>query len=60
MSTAERSDLALDDVIRLIPQGGVRDPEVLRRIQERSAKIRERIGPTDNAVELIRETRDEE
>jgi hypothetical protein len=60
MSTTEHTELALDDVIRLIPSGGVRDPEILRRIQERSAKIRERIGPTNIAVELIREARDEE
>lgn len=60
MSTTRQTELTLDDVIRLIPKGGVRDPEILRRIQDRSEKIRERIGPTNIAVELIREGRDEE
>ena len=61
MSTAERNDVIadLEEVIRMIPSGGVRDPELLRRIQERSAKIRATLPTTDIAVQLIRETRDE-
>ena len=62
MSVAEQNDLMadLEEVIRLIPSGGVRDPELLRRIQERSARVREELGPTNIAVEIIRAARDEE
>jgi hypothetical protein len=61
MSTIEQHDVAadLEEVIRRIPHGGVKDPELIRRIQERTAKIRATLPPTNIAVELIRETRDE-
>ena len=62
MSTIEQHDVAadLEEVIRMIPHGGVKDPELIRRIQERTAKIRATLSPTNIAVELIRETRDEQ
>jgi hypothetical protein len=54
----------LEEVCRQAASGGVRDPELLRRIQERSAKAREEIlrkhGVLNVAVDLIREIRDEE
>ena len=61
MSTAEKHDMAadLEEVIRMIPYGGVKDPELIRRIQERSARVRATLPPTNIAVELIREARDE-
>jgi len=61
MSTVEQDELIadLEVVCRLVPSGGVRDPELLRRIQLRTAKIREELGPTNMAVELIRQAREE-
>ena len=54
----------LKEVCRQAASGGVRDPELLRRIQERSAKAREEIlqkhGVLNVAVDLIREIRDED
>jgi hypothetical protein len=54
----------LEEVCRQAATGGVRDPELTRRIQERSEKARqellERHGVLNIAVDLIRETRDEE
>lgn len=53
----------LEEVLKHIHTGGVKDPELLRRIQEQSAAVQEDIfqkhGVLDIAVELIRETRDE-
>jgi hypothetical protein len=49
---------AVDDLIR-----GIRDPEAMRRAAEEMDRdreeIRQRIGETNIAVELIREARDE-
>ena len=57
-----QADLA--EVCRMIPLGGVKDPELIRRIDERARRIQEEIrrthGELDVAVDLIRETRDEE
>jgi hypothetical protein len=62
MSTIEKHDAAddLEEVIRLLPQRGVRDPELLRRIRERSARVLRQLGETNMAVELIQSARDEE
>lgn len=49
---------AVDDLIK-----GIRDPEVMRKAAEEMDRdreeIRQRIGETNIAVELIREARDE-
>jgi hypothetical protein len=54
----------LEEVVRQAASGGVRDPELLRRVYERSAQVQEELrkkhGVLDVAVELIREIRDEE
>jgi hypothetical protein len=54
----------LEEVCRQAATGGVCDPELIRRIQERSEKARqellERHGVLNIAVDLIREIRDEE
>lgn len=54
----------LEEVCRQAAVGGVKDPELLRRIQERSEKARREIlqkhGVLNVAVDLIREGRDEE
>jgi hypothetical protein len=55
----------LDEVIRqTAAYGRVVDPELLRRIAERSAKVRQEIlekhGVLNVAVDLIREGREEE
>jgi hypothetical protein len=53
----------LESVLLQVEQGGVKDPELLKRIEERSRAIRERVlkehGVLEVAVDLIRETRDE-
>lgn len=53
----------LEEVCRHVTTGGVRDPELIRRIQERSEEARrellERHGVLNIAVDLIREIRDE-
>jgi hypothetical protein len=53
----------LEAVLLHIGTGGVEDPELLKRIDERSKAIRERVfnehGVLEVAVDLIRETRDE-
>ena len=69
MSTAEKAPATqdqadLEEVCRLVAAGQkVTDPELLRRIQERSEasrkQIRERFGVVDWAVPMIREARDE-
>ena len=52
----------LEEVIRQSGSGIVRDPELLRRVYERSAKAREetlrRFGVQDAGVQIIREMRD--
>jgi hypothetical protein len=53
------------EVVRLVSEGKrVTDPELLRRIRERSDALRcemmETQGVTNIAVELVRESRDEE
>jgi hypothetical protein len=54
----------LDMVCRQAAAGGVRDPELLRRVHERSAKAREEVlrkfGVQDIGVGIIREIRDAE
>ena len=53
----------LEAVLLHIDMGGVEDPELRKRIDERSKAIRERLfnkhGVLDVAVDLIKETRDE-
>ncbi len=53
----------LEAVLLHLDKGGVKDPELLKRIDERSKAIRERVfkehGVLEVAVDLIRETRDE-
>lgn len=62
MSIVEKNTLSEDlaEVIRMVPLGGVHDSELLARVLERSERIRQRLGRSNIAVELIRETRDEE
>lgn len=54
----------LEEVARQAASGGVRDLELLRRVAERAEKVRQEIldkhGVLNVAVDLIRETRDEE
>jgi hypothetical protein len=54
----------LYEVARQAASGGVRDPELLRRVTERAEKARREIlekhGVLNIAVDLIREGRDEE
>lgn len=54
----------LEAIVRQGASGGVRDPELLRRVYERSAKAREELrqkyGLVDIAVPLVREIREEE
>ena len=55
----------MEEVCRLISEGKrVNDPELLKRIRERSEEVRremfEKHGLTNIAVDLIREARDEE
>jgi hypothetical protein len=54
----------LEEVARQAASGGVRDPELLRRVRQRAEKARqkvvERFGPQDIGVSIIRETRDAE
>jgi hypothetical protein len=59
----ERADM--DEVSRILAEGKrVTDPELRRRITERSAAVQreilERFGVVDWAVDLIREGRDED
>jgi len=62
MSTIEKS-LELEEAVRFAMTGEA-DPEILRRIAERSAQIQEELrkkyGTMDVAVSLIREIRDED
>ncbi len=54
----------LKEVCRQAASGGVREPELIRRVTERAEKARQEIlakfGVQDIAVSLIREIRDEE
>ena len=60
--TASSADL--QEVAMQAAHGIVRDAELVRRVRERSARIRQRLlrdrGVRDLAVDLIREGRDEE
>jgi hypothetical protein len=60
--TASSADL--QEVAKQAARGIVRDAELVRRVRERSARIRQRLlrdrGIRDLAVDLIREGRDEE
>ncbi|HEY8505939.1 MAG TPA: hypothetical protein VIL46_15245 [Gemmataceae bacterium] len=67
MSTAEIPPeiLAdLEEVCRQAAEGGVRDPELLRRVRERSEKARQEVldkfGVQEIGVQIIREMRDAE
>ncbi len=57
-----QADLA--EVCRMIPLGGVKDPTLIRRIEERARRVQEEIrrthGVLNVAVDLIRESRDED
>jgi hypothetical protein len=54
----------LEEVCRQAASGGNLDPELLRRVRERSAlvqeELRQKYGQMNVAVDLIREIRDEE
>ena len=66
LSTARPADIAdMDEVCRLVSEGKrVTDPELLKRIRERSEAVQREIlekhGVVEWAVDLIREARDEE
>jgi hypothetical protein len=53
----------LEAVLLHVDKGGVKDPELLKRIEARSKAIRERVlkehGVLEVAADLVRETRDE-
>jgi hypothetical protein len=60
ISTQEIQDL--ESLCASAAAGRAVDPIVARRVQERAAKVREELqkkGPTNVAVDLIREVRDE-
>ena len=62
-ATQERADMT--EVLRLVSEGKrVTDPELRRRVAERSEavqrQIRDRFGVVEWAVDLIREGRDED
>ncbi len=52
----------LEHVLRLSEQGIVRDPELVKRVSERSLRVQEELrrrhGALNVAVDLIREIRD--
>ena len=54
----------LEEVCQQAAAGGVRDPDLLRRVKERSAQVRQELlrkhGLLNVAVDLVREVRDEE
>ncbi|MEX2120986.1 MAG: hypothetical protein WD847_15450 [Pirellulales bacterium] len=54
----------LEEVARQSLAGGVRDPELIRRVTERADKVRDEMlqefGVQDIGVHIIRETRDAE
>jgi hypothetical protein len=53
----------MKEATRQAAAGGIRDPELRRRIAERSEQVRQEIlrkhGVLDVAVDLVRETREE-
>jgi hypothetical protein len=66
MNQVERAQAEADitEVVRLVVEGKrVTDPELLRRIRQRSDALRGEMlktqGLTDVAVELVKESRDE-
>jgi hypothetical protein len=70
MSTAEKpkaveqKEADHDEICRLVAAGQkVTDPELIRRVRERSEavqkEIRDRFGVVEWAVEMVREARDE-
>lgn len=63
MKTKECPLADLEEVLKHVPSGGVKDPALLKRIQDRSAAVQKEIfqkhGLVDVAVEAIREARDE-
>ncbi len=66
MNRDEQSQVEVDiaEVARLVAEGKqVTDPELLRRIKQRSDALRREMlrtqGLTDIAVDLVRESRDE-
>jgi hypothetical protein len=70
MATAEKPSVPpnveadMEEVCRLVAEGKrITDPELLKRIQDRSRavqeQIREKYGEVDWAVDLIREARDD-
>lgn len=54
----------LEEVCRQAASGGVRDPELRRRVEERARKAREenlqKFGVQDIGVQIIREMRESE
>jgi len=71
MATAETNNVIppeimadLEEVVRQAAAGGVRDPELLRRVTERAERVRQEIlqkhGVLDIGVQIIREMRDAE
>jgi hypothetical protein len=66
MNQAEHAQVEADiaEVVRLVVEGKrVTDPELLRRIRQRSDALRQEMlrtqGLTDVAVDLVKESRDE-
>jgi hypothetical protein len=63
MSTTEATKTDLQALCETLAQGRPVDPDLARRIHDRSAKIREEVfqkhGPLNVTVDLIREVRDE-
>lgn len=71
MATVENQSLIareliadLEEVARQATSGGIRDPELVRRVSERAEKARQEIlakfGLQDIGVSIIREMRDSE
>ena len=63
LETVHSAQADLETLTRAMAEGREKDPALLRRIQERSEGIRQRIlrdtGPLNVAVDLIREGREE-
>ena len=63
--SADQDQADLEEVCRLAAEGGkATDPDLLKRIRERSARVREealrRFGVQDIGVQIVRELRDGE
>jgi hypothetical protein len=61
----DQEDADRREIMRLVSEGKrVTDPELRRRVHERADEVRRQIlathGPTNIAVDLIRESRDED